>query len=115
MCSVRKEKEIKTLRAMAIALVFIAAGPRPAMADFYCNLTNPDPGVKSFTGPYIGVSVALTGQTAVITFSSPRNGGDTHLMGEGKTLALNISALELYGGGPHRNRLQRHLPERRVL
>ena len=84
--------KIKCIAAVLIALVGL--GLQQAKADtFSFDLSQGNPGISGFTGPYATVNVNLTSSTtATITFTSLTNSGNIYLMGDGSTVALNVNA-----------------------
>jgi hypothetical protein len=85
-------KKLKYIAPVLIALV--GQGLQQAKVDTLSfDLTQGNPGIPGFTGPYANVNINLTSSTtATITFTSLTNSGNIYLMGDGSTVALNVNA-----------------------
>jgi len=73
---------------------FMAFTVQPAKADSITfDLTNGNPGLSGFPGPYASVLVDRTSTTtATITFTSLMNSGNIYLFGDGGSVAVNVNA-----------------------
>ena len=81
--------------AVVIACIgFMAFTVQSTKADIFTfNLTNGNPAISGYPGPYANVLVnRLTTTTATITFTSLINSGNIYLFGDGSTVAVNVNA-----------------------
>ena len=78
----------------AIAVLGLAAGlSGPAMADLIFDLGTPNAALSGFTGPFAQVDVHWVDSThATITFTSLSSGGDLYLLGDGRSVDVNVNA-----------------------
>lgn len=80
------------LTSLAVIGALITA-PAVAHADFIFNLTNGNPAISGFPGPYAQVDVHLADSThATITFTSLTNSGNIYLLGDGGSVDVNVNA-----------------------
>jgi len=89
------ETTVNKLKYLATAMLAIAGFAfQQARADTYTfNLSIGNPGISGLQGPYAQVSITLTSSTtATVTFTSLTNSGNTYLMGDGGSVALNVNA-----------------------
>ena len=83
------------IRYIAALLIAVASvGLQQAKADtFSFNLGVGNPAISGYPGPYVSVTVNRTNSThATITFTSLTAAGNIYLMGDGSSVAVNVSA-----------------------
>jgi hypothetical protein len=79
-----------SLATFAIVAFGSAVAARADSVTF--NLTNPNPAISGFTGPYASVLVNRTSTTtATITVTGLTNGAFTYLIGDGGSVGLNFN------------------------
>src|SRR5689334_18431008 len=75
--------------SLFVLQLFVAV-PTASADSISFNIT--DINLSGFTGPFASVTVNRTDSThATITFTAGSGGGDTYLMGDGSTVALNVA------------------------
>jgi protein with PEP-CTERM/exosortase system signal len=87
--------DMNKVKYIIAALIGVAAlGFQQAKADtFSFNLTSPNSDISGFAGPYVHAVVTTNGtNVATVTFTSLTKNGNIYLMGDGSTMALNVSA-----------------------
>ena len=81
------------LTALTILLSVVIAGSSSKADTISYQLSQGNPPVAGFTGPYVDVLVDRTSTTtAQITFTSLSNGSETFLLGNGGSAAVNVNA-----------------------
>jgi hypothetical protein len=77
-----------------IAMALMGSIPNLARADSITYiLSNPNPAIQGFTGPYGSVTITTTGaNTATVTLTSNTVGSNIYLFGGAGTLGLNVNA-----------------------
>jgi len=86
---------MNNIKYLAAVLIGIAGlGLHQAKADSIgFDLSQGNPAISGYTGPYAHVQVTWVDSThATVTFTSLFNGGNTYLMGDGGTVALQVNA-----------------------
>ena len=83
----------------SVGLAVIVLSIPTARADIIdISISDPNPALSGFTGPYANLNINLTSSTtATITFSSLINGGYTYLMGSQGAAALNVNGTYTLG------------------
>jgi len=77
-----------------LAIVTVTCWVGVAAADIvYYDISVPNSAISGYPGPYEKVEVDLTtSTTAIITFTSYKEGGNIYLMGDGSSAAVNVNA-----------------------
>lgn len=79
---------------VAVLIVIAGLGLQQTKADtFAFDISVPNSAISGFAGPYVhGVVTTNGSNVATVQFTSLTNSGNIYLMGDGSTMALNVSA-----------------------